>query len=687
MKKTVVFLVLFFLTTTIVSDIFASRDLAITQYCGEQGLIDRGNDPVIADDVLNIQNDITQSIRPPENKILSKSIVINGNGHTLDGNRYDGFIMEKYDSGSYAFSVVNNATLTDYGPYGTGSVFNVTGFSTLILNDVNIIDNSAVAVAVGGNSEVEVYANKKDICFKGNTLSQQGNTAFNLDDGKLYFYPSAGKNIYVYDSISGSGTITVGNNEDLCGTLVLGGNNEDFYGNAAAIYVSGATVKLLAGSTYFNKATQHFFRNAELDMANNVIETVSFYYLNNYDMKIDLDVDLAEERGDYMSVRDIYSDNNIVINKVNVMSDTDKDRVVIGVIEQDLSENLILDDSQKRVFGPMYAYDVAYDEINSRAASGGKALIFTRATDGLIYNPEILQSKVAVAGVSVSQEEIFDTIFNNAGNYTFFQKQGTSAGDVEDRSAPTLWVKAFGSKEDVDLDKYTKIETTYYGAIAGLDFDRTYSDLFDATYGIFASYIGGELKDGDYDNKVKQNGGYAGVRANWYIGKFFVNAIADYGVLTNTADTNSDSADFNSQVIGLAARLGYNFEVVNKSFTIQPSIGATGKYIITDDFDTVSGNTKIDDISNITVEPGLKLAKTLGKCWILSAEGKYVVEEVNGDIKVNDILLPEMSYDNYASFGFGIEKIWGYTVLHLKANKTVGGKDGVILNAGIEFKF
>jgi len=61
----------------------------------------------------------------------------------------------------------------------------------------------------------------------------------------------------------------------------------------------------------------------------------------------------------------------------------------------------------------------------------------------------------------------------------------------------------------------------------------------------------------------------------------------------------------------------------------------------------------------------------LGKCWILSAEGKYVVEEVNGDIKENDILLPEMSYDDYASFGLGIEKIWGYTVLHLKANKIV----------------
>ena len=681
MKKTVVLLFLFFLTTTIVSDIFASRDLTITQYCGQQGLIERGNDPVRAGDVLNIQQDITQSIRPADNKILSEGIVINGNGYTLDGNKYGGFIMEKYDSGSYAFSQVNNMTLTNYGPFTDGAVFNVKGFSDLFLTDVNVINNSAAGFMIGTNSSVNIYANK-DIYFKGNKDALD----FNIDNGgSLFFYALPDKNIYVEGAINGNGKIKVGNGDNYTGTLVLGGNNEDFYGES--VYVNGATIKLLAGSTYFNNVSTHTFYKGKLDMANNVTETVSFGVLDGYIMKIDLDADLAQEKTDYMNVGQMSIGGDVVINKINVMSDSQNDKVIIGVIRPDLSENLILDDSQKRVFGPVYSYDVVYDEVDSRATSGGRALIFTRATEGFIYNPENLQSKVAVAGIRVSQEDIFDTIFNNAGNYTFFQKQGTSAGDVEDRAAPTLWVKAFGSKEDVDLDKYTKIETTYYGAVAGLDFDRTYSDLFDATYGIFASYIGGELKDGDYDNKVKQNGGYAGVRANWYIGKFFVNAIADYGVLTNTADTNSDSADFNSQVIGLAARLGYNFEVVNKSFTIQPSVGVTGKYIITDDFDTVSGDTKIDDISNITVEPGLKLAKTLGKCWILSAEGKYVVEEVNGDIKVNDILLPEMSYDNYASFGFGIEKIWGYTVLHLKANRTIGGRDGVILNAGIEFKF
>ena len=698
MKKTVVFFCLLFLTTTIVSNIFASRNLTITEYCGEQGLINRGNDPVLADDILNIQNDIVQDTNsqangPERNKILSKGIVINGKGHTLDGNGYGGFIMEKYDSGSYAFSEVNDATLTNYGPNMTDFVFNVSGFSALNLTDVNIINNSAVGVVIGVNSTVDVYANK-DIYFKANKEPHpQGKSAdFVLGGGTLNFYPLSGKNIYVDSGITGNGNMEIGNGEEYTGTLVLGGNNEDFMGGDVS--VNGATIKVAAGATYFNNAGAHHFYDGKLDMINNVTERASFRVLYGSEMKFDFDVDLENWKGDELNVESTQIES-IVLNKINVISDSQQDKTVVFVIRPGLSDFVTLNDNQKKVFGPIYAYDVAYDLAetdNTSGTVGGKQLIFTRAKSGLMHNPEVLQSKVAVAGVSVSQEEVFDTVFNNAGNYSFFQKQGSSAGDVEDRAAPTLWVKTFGSQEDVDLNDYTKIETTYYGAMAGLDFDRQYSDLFDATYGIFASYIGGELKDGDYENKVKQNGGYFGLRANWYIGKLFVNAIADYGVMSNTADTNSDSEDFNAQVIGLAARLGYNFEVINKSFTVQPSVGVTGKYMITDDFDMITnGNIKvhekIDDISNITVEPGLKLVKNLGKCWILSAEGKYVVEEVNGDIKVNDILLPEMSYDNYANVGLGIEKIWGYTVLHLKGNKTFGGRDGIVLNAGIEFKF
>jgi hypothetical protein len=452
----------------------------------------------------------------------------------------------------------------------------------------------------------------------------------------------------------------------------------------------------------------------------------------------------------------------ISLNKIDLLSDA-KSKVTVYEFGTNAEDYIEVASNQKEILGPVFTYKVSYGEqdkssssnsgddadndngnngttgtiipgtvvtpvnpaqsLNFAVSSGTTVSSGTAKTNLLQFerlgggdgdvdlnsgekikgplNPVLLQSKVVIAASSISQEEVFDTVFNNAGNYTFFQKQGSNAGDVEDRAAPTLWIKAFGSQEDVDMEDYTKVKTTYYGAVVGLDWDRQYTDNFDATYGIFASYIGGEFKDEDWsdsegDFKVKQNGGYVGLRGNWYVGKLFINGIVDYGMLQNTADNPYASNDFNSSVIGLAARVGYNFEVARRRFTIQPSVGATGKYILSDDFETKLKDERkikeeIDNITNITIEPGLKLALNLGKCWILTGEGKYVVENFSGDTKVKgeefDFILPDVSYKNYANCGLGIEKIWGYTVLHVKGNKTFGGRDGFIINAGIEFKF
>ena len=728
MKKLVVGSLVFVLTAMLFTNVFAETK-NITEYCGDNGLLLRRGTQIESGDILNIKNDIKQESsvvsQIPVNKILERGITINGDGHTLDGNLDGGFIMEKYDSGSfYVTSEFNNAKLTNYddqkavisvgGSYAELHLNNVTitsntcngisadSYAYLRLNDVNISSNTGSALSVD-SSEVNIRATR-DIYFKDNGQKM------NFTSSWIYFSPNAGTTIYSLDGIKGSGSLYVGyfydwdeeNIGKFAGTLALGGDNSGFSGN---VYLSSATIKLLANSKYFG-SSYHDIYSGTLDILNNSSDTVNMNSIYGTDLKINFDVNLDNTgESDYIQVSSFYMDK-VILNKINVTSDSVSDVVDVEVISSIARSSTTLASSQKRVFGPLYGYDVYISSTGSNGevvvatstvavSTTGHILTFQRAQDS--YNPDILQGKVAIAGTSVSQEEVFDAIFNNAGNYTFFQKQGSSAGDVEDRAAPTLWVKAFGSQEDVDLEKYTKVKTTYYGAVVGLDCDRQYTDNFDATYGIFASYIGGELKDDEYSgNKVKQNGGYAGFRANWYIGKLFINGILDYGFIQNSADTTADSNDFNSSVIGLAARLGYNFEVARRSFTIQPSVGVTGKYIMTDDFETlVSGGSKlqekIDDIQNITIEPGLKLAKNLGKCWILTGEGKYVIENVSGDVKIEsedlELVLPDMSYKNYANVGLGIEKIWGYTVLHLKGNKTFGGRDGFIVNAGIEYKF
>jgi len=314
----------------------------------------------------------------------------------------------------------------------------------------------------------------------------------------------------------------------------------------------------------------------------------------------------------------------------------------------------------------------------------------------------IVQSKLAIAAASVLSNELANVIMDNSGNYTFFKKQGSNAGDVEDSDELTMYIKAFGGQDKLDMKDWTKFDTTYYGAIVGLDTDRKYNDNFDATYGLFVSYVGSQLKEDDFgSDKLSQDSFFGGVRGIWYIDKLFFGAVLDYGYLANKVKYDAGgvdySKDYNIQNIGFSAKAGYNFEVEERSFTIQPHLIFNSNYLIMDEYESydpifVEGNKlKADNIINMAIAPGVKLAKTLGQCWILSAEGKYFFVSSNGDIKIEDDYfvgtLPETYYKDYAILGLGIEKIWGYTVLHVKVNKTFCGRDGFFINAGIEFKF
>ena len=310
-----------------------------------------------------------------------------------------------------------------------------------------------------------------------------------------------------------------------------------------------------------------------------------------------------------------------------------------------------------------------------------------------------VQPKIAVAASSLLANDVANVILDNSGNYTFFKKQGSSSGDVEDRTGVTMYIKGFGAMDKFEMKDYTKFENTNYGGIIGFDWDRQYSDNFDATYGLFVAYAENELKEEDYeDDKLSSKNGFAGLRGNWYIGKLFFGAVLDYGYLAQKVEMKDGGFeydnDFKIQSIGFSAKAGYNFEVAEKSFTIQPNVVFNSNYLMVEDlgFDFMEdGKYESNDVYNFAVAPGLKIAKTLGRCWIVTAEGKYVFVSDNGKIKYEnddeEVSFPDTYYKEYASCGIGIEKIWGYTVLHIKGHKTFCGRDGYMVNAGIEFKF
>ena len=156
--------------------------------------------------VLNVKNDITQKPDEtgyvPENTVLGgyfdsqEKITINGNGHTINGGGYDGFKMTSYNSGECGReATINNATLTNFskknyyidvisieGPYENGD------YTTLTLNDVNIVNNDA-GIYMYGNAMLNINSS--------NNVRISSNTGGIVNNGTINF---KGNNIHIADT-------------------------------------------------------------------------------------------------------------------------------------------------------------------------------------------------------------------------------------------------------------------------------------------------------------------------------------------------------------------------------------------------------------------------------------------------------------------------------------------------------
>lgn len=340
MKKLLVGSFAFVFALVLSTSAFA-RTLEITEYCGENGLINRGNDPVQSGDVLNIKKDIKQETDSatygPENRILSEGIVINGGGHTLDGNGFGGFKMARYDSGNLddANSEINNTKLTNY-------------------------NGNAIEISNPYSSYCTFFLTLKNVHISSNS----GKSIF-LEDADLLV-----SNVHALDGISGNGNLIVGNGEDAVGPLVLGGDSGDFNGN---LTVDNATISLLPEASYFGEKTHNFYKNGTLNLANNYIDdsVVLFDLEISGTMKLNFDVDLAEQAIDDVQFGDVYSQQEemavaqdptesaikINLNKINVLTDANSK---VTVYEFGTNAEEYINVGQKEVLGPIFTYKVSY---------------------------------------------------------------------------------------------------------------------------------------------------------------------------------------------------------------------------------------------------------------------------------------------------------------------------------------
>ena len=353
------------------------------------------------------------------------------------------------------------------------------------------------------------------------------------------------------------------------------------------------------------------------------------------------------------------------------------------------------------VYSPLYRYNAVYDPVSA-------LLNFTRFGGGGYesYTPDIFAAPVAAQlGGYLVQLNSYDNAFRNMDMYMLMTKEQRQAMKNRNKYAaaddenlafdPTLtqyertsgWFRPYSTFESVPLKNGPDVSNVAYGTFMGTESEMY--DLghgWDGMWGVYGGYNGSHQA---YDGvSIYQNGGTLGVVSMAYKDNFFTGLTANIGASIGEANAMFGSDDFTMLMSGVASKTGYNWELAEGRFIIQPSMLMSYSFINTFNFTNSSGiNIESDPLHAIQLEPGVKFIGNLPDGWQPYA-GVSVIWNImdRTRFKANDLSLPNLSIDPFVKYGVGVRKSWGERFTgYLQAFITQGGRKGVGLQAGFRW--
>ncbi len=252
-----------------------------------------------------------------------------------------------------------------------------------------------------------------------------------------------------------------------------------------------------------------------------------------------------------------------------------------------------------------------------------------------------------------------------------------------------IWVRPYGSFEHVKTGM-GKIKSNNYGVYAGVNSGiRELGNGWDVIWGGYSGYVGGYISD-HYDS-MYQNGGTLGFENMFMKGNFFTGFNASIGGGAGNLNGSGDDPDIIASYInsGIANKTGYNWELADGKFIIQPNMVAS--YVFAHTF----GNTKHygdgnslsienDSLHAVQLEPGINFIGNFGDGW-----QPYVGVSVVWNIMHSQHVapwyaaMPEMATRPFVKYGAGLRKNWDdrYSA-SLQAFVRNGGRSGVGIQGG-----
>ncbi len=657
--------------------------LKITKTEGNYELADAIADSTTANYIADEEVDITKDLGTVQGDKFEIS------GDDIDISGHGGLIVD----GS-----TNKTTVLKTNIYGA-SDSNITlqnGADMLVSTkdeDITIGKNGEVALTIDNSSFIAEVGNN-NLTFGGeikglntntkNQIALAGNTV-NLQKADNVLISTQAQTTNINNSLTNSILQITGGTTNIANDSYLGANGSN---------------KLIADGGVLN-------------LANNQASTVNLaQMIMNSDLNVALDVDLNGLSADTFAFTNTGNlvTNGHSLNITNVNLATPKTALTnenysISLIGSEFNNTNLLGSvnygAAQNIMTPIFRYELGYNEVSGQ---GGLSLKRGSESDYTSYNPSIFAGPVAAQmGGYLTQLNSYDEAFRNMDMYMLMPRREREALKMRNKIASLEnpkyddtkslyeynagWFRPYATFEKVGLKNGPRVENTAYGSFFGGD--SSLKDLGHGWEGMWGAYIGYNGSHQNYDRtSIYQNGGTIGLTGIAYKNNFFTGLTVNTGANAGEASTMYGNEQFAMLMAGVASKTGYNWELANGKFIIQPSWLMSYSFVNTFDYTNAAGvRIDSDPLHAIQLQPELKFIGNLKNGWqpyVSVAMVWNIMDDTK--FKANDVSLPELSVQPYVKYGVGLRKTWGDRFTgFFQTYLTNGGRNGVGLQAGFRW--
>ena len=611
-----------------------------------------------------------------------------------------------------------------------------TSFTNNYTTDPNIGMGGAIYNGDGRSSgtsyksTVNILAQNSDVIFEGNKVKTDGtaesNALYNCSQSgngaEINLNANGDKKIKIADGVDGLNlhvdkqviNINKANGSALPtdGTIefdnTVKNNTVNLYDGVLAFGENNGTFGSFDSSVVFN------VNGGSIDLANDTIQNVNLGNMTlNNDLKMSIDGDFSTKELDTITADSFTANGNIInIERINLLAPTEDRQFEIsplGTFADDAVKNAVAQAIQYTggdiVYSPIYQYRVTYDPTTAmlRFGMGGN-------NPSENFNPAVLSAPVGTQlGAYLNQVNVYEQAFSNMDMMMIMPKaqrnamkfankyassQGAGNGGVitfSPNQIPEqnrgLWFRPYTTFENVGLSKGPNVKNIAYGSLVGGDTGIIELKRgWDMVASVYGAYNGSNQ---NYDGiTMIQNGGSLGVSGVWYKGNFFSGLTANVGANSGEANSMYGKDHFTTLATGVASKTGYNFELANGKFIIQPNYLMSYSFVNTFDYTNAAGvKISSDPLNAIQIAPGVKLIGNLKNGWqpYLGVQMVWNIMD-RTRFKANNVELPNMSVDPYIQYGAGVQKKVGDRFTGFgQAMMRNGGRNGIALQFGFRW--